>query len=60
MWNPLPTVTTAVISQNYGAATGLLTVTGTGFVAGAQIQAAGGTAHHNYTGVMAKNLGMWS
>jgi uncharacterized protein (DUF1800 family) len=44
VWNPLPTVTTAVISQNYGAATGLLTVTGTGFVAGAQIQAAGALA----------------
>jgi uncharacterized protein (DUF1800 family) len=44
VWNPLPAVNTAVISQNYGAATGLLTVTGTGFVAGAQIQAAGAPA----------------
>lgn len=26
----------------------------------AALKAAGSTAHHNYTGVMAKNLGMWS
>jgi uncharacterized protein (DUF1800 family) len=41
VWNPLPVVTTASVSQNYGATTGLLTVTGTGFVSGAQIQATG-------------------
>ena len=41
IWNPLPTVTTATVSQNYGATTGTLTVTGTGFVAGSQVQAAG-------------------
>ncbi len=41
VWNPLPVVTTASVSQSYGASTGLLTVTGTGFVSGAQIQAAG-------------------
>jgi uncharacterized protein (DUF1800 family) len=41
VWNPLPTVTIAAVSQNYGAATGLLTITGTGFVSGAQIQSGG-------------------
>jgi len=41
VWNPLPGVTSAIISQNYGAATALLTVTGTGFIAGSQVQAAG-------------------
>jgi uncharacterized protein (DUF1800 family) len=41
VWNPLPAVTSAVISQNYGATSGLLTVTGTGFVTGAQLQVAG-------------------
>jgi uncharacterized protein (DUF1800 family) len=41
VWNPLPVVTTALVSQDYGATTGLLTVTGTGFVSGAQIQSAG-------------------
>jgi uncharacterized protein (DUF1800 family) len=41
VWNPLPAVTSAAVSQNYGATTGLLTVTGTGFVSGAQIQAGG-------------------
>ena len=41
IWNPQPAVTTATVSQNYGAATGTLTVTGTGFVAGSQIQVAG-------------------
>jgi uncharacterized protein (DUF1800 family) len=34
-------VTSAIVSENYGAATGLLTVTGTGFVSGSQVQAAG-------------------
>ncbi len=41
VWNPLPAVTSAVVSQNYGATSGLLTVTGTGFVSGSQVQAAG-------------------
>jgi uncharacterized protein (DUF1800 family) len=41
VWNPLPAVTSAVVSQNYGATSGLLTVNGTGFVTGAQIQVAG-------------------
>src|ERR1035438_3522989 len=41
IWNPLPAVTSAVVSQNYGAASGLLTVMGTGFVSGSQVQAAG-------------------
>jgi uncharacterized protein (DUF1800 family) len=41
VWNPLPNVTGASISQNYGASTGFLTVTGTGFVSGAQIQTGG-------------------
>jgi uncharacterized protein (DUF1800 family) len=41
VWNPMPAVTSAVVSQNYGATTGLLTVNGTGFVSGSQIQAAG-------------------
>jgi uncharacterized protein (DUF1800 family) len=41
IWNPTPAVTSAAISENYGATTGLVTVTGTGFVSGAQIQANG-------------------
>jgi uncharacterized protein (DUF1800 family) len=41
IWNPLPTVTSAVVSQNYGATSGLLTVMGAGFVSGSQVQAAG-------------------
>jgi uncharacterized protein (DUF1800 family) len=41
IWNPLPAVTSAVVSQNYGATSGLLTVMGTGFVSGSQVQAAG-------------------
>src|ERR1039458_9235911 len=40
IWNPLPAVTSAVVSQNYGATSGLLTVMGTGFVSGSQVQAA--------------------
>ena len=36
-----PQVTNAVVVQNYGAATGLATVTGTGFVSGSVVQAAG-------------------
>jgi uncharacterized protein (DUF1800 family) len=43
VWNPLPAVTAAVISQDYGAASGILTVTGTGFVTGAQLQIGGAT-----------------
>ena len=41
VWNPLPAVTSAMVEQNYGATTGLATVTGTGFVAGSVVQAAG-------------------
>jgi uncharacterized protein (DUF1800 family) len=41
VWNPVPTVSSGVVSQNYGATTGLLTVMGSGFVSGAQVQAAG-------------------
>jgi uncharacterized protein (DUF1800 family) len=41
IWNPLPAITTAVVSQNYGATSGILTVDGSGFVIGSQIQAAG-------------------
>jgi uncharacterized protein (DUF1800 family) len=41
VWNPLPAVTSAVVSQNYGVTSGLLTIIGTGFVSGSQIQAAG-------------------
>jgi uncharacterized protein (DUF1800 family) len=44
VWNPLPTVVTAAVTQNAGATTGLLDVLGTGFVAGSQLQAAGVTA----------------
>ena len=44
VWNPLPVVTAAVVSQNYGATSGLLTVTGSGFVSGSQLQAAGTAA----------------
>ena len=41
IWNPSPAVTTATVSQTYGATTGTLIVAGTGFVTGSQIQAAG-------------------
>ncbi len=41
VWNPMPTVTSAAVTVNYGATTGLLDVIGTGFVTGAQLQAAG-------------------
>lgn len=41
VWNPAPAVTSAAVSQNYGATTGLLTVNGTGFISTSQIQAAG-------------------
>lgn len=41
IWNPMPVVSTAIVSQNYGAATGLLTITGTGFLSASQVQAAG-------------------
>jgi uncharacterized protein (DUF1800 family) len=41
VWNPLPAVVSAAVSENYGATSGLLTVTGTGFVSGSQVQAAG-------------------
>src|ERR1039457_1098836 len=41
IWNPLPAVTSAVVAQNYGATSRLLTVMGTGFVSGSQVQAAG-------------------
>src|ERR1035441_6365231 len=41
IWNPLPAVTSAVVSENYGATSGLLTVMGAGFVSGSQVQAAG-------------------
>jgi uncharacterized protein (DUF1800 family) len=44
VWNPLPSVTSAALSENYGASTGFLTVTGTGFVSGAQIQVGGTSA----------------
>ncbi len=44
VWNPVPSVTTATVAQNYGATTGLMTVSGTGFVAGSQVQAAGAGA----------------
>ncbi|MDP9050237.1 MAG: DUF1800 domain-containing protein [Acidobacteriota bacterium] len=39
--NPLPIVTSASVTQNAGAPTGLLDVIGTGFVSGAQLQVAG-------------------
>jgi len=55
VWNPLPTVTSAVVSQNYGATTGLVTVIGTGFVSGAQVQA-GGTTVATTTFVSATQL----
>jgi len=48
VWNPLPAVATAAITQNNGATTGLLDVLGTGFVAGSQLQAAGVTATTTY------------
>jgi uncharacterized protein (DUF1800 family) len=41
VWNPVPVVTTATVTQNFGATSGLLDVIGTGFVTGAQLQAAG-------------------
>ena len=41
--NPAPSVSSAAITENAGAATGLLDVIGTGFVAGSQLQAAGAT-----------------
>ncbi|HEV2619338.1 MAG TPA: DUF1800 domain-containing protein, partial [Acidobacteriaceae bacterium] len=41
VWNPIPAVASAVATENYGASTGLLTVTGSGFVAGAQILVGG-------------------
>ena len=41
VWNPLPAITSAAVSQNYGATSGILTVSGSGFVTGSQIQAAG-------------------
>ncbi|MGA1982412.1 MAG: DUF1800 domain-containing protein [Acidobacteriaceae bacterium] len=41
VWNPLPAVSSAVVAQNYGATSGLLTVMGTGFVSGSVVQAAG-------------------
>jgi uncharacterized protein (DUF1800 family) len=44
VWNPLPVVSTAAITQTAGATTGLLDVLGTGFVSGSQLQAAGVTA----------------
>jgi uncharacterized protein (DUF1800 family) len=44
VWNPLPTVSSAQVTQNFGATTGLLDVIGTGFVTGAQLQAAGTSA----------------
>jgi uncharacterized protein (DUF1800 family) len=43
VWNPLPAVSTAAVTQNAGATTGLLDVLGTGFVSGSQLQAAGVT-----------------
>ncbi len=39
--NPLPVVSSAQVTQNYGATTGLLDVLGTGFVSGAQLETAG-------------------
>jgi uncharacterized protein (DUF1800 family) len=41
VWNPVPAITTAAVSENYGASTGLLTIAGTGFVTGTQIQLSG-------------------
>ena len=41
VWNPLPSVSNAMVTQNFGATTGLLDVVGTGFVTGAQLQVAG-------------------
>jgi uncharacterized protein (DUF1800 family) len=41
--NPLPLIATASITQTAGATTGLLDLFGTGFVSGAQVQAAGTT-----------------
>jgi uncharacterized protein (DUF1800 family) len=48
VWNPLPTVSTAAVTQNYGAPTGLVTVTGSGFVSGAQVQAGGTSVTTTY------------
>jgi uncharacterized protein (DUF1800 family) len=44
VWNPLPTVSSAQVTQNLGATTGLLDVIGTGFVTGSQLQASGTSA----------------
>jgi uncharacterized protein (DUF1800 family) len=41
VWNPIPTVTSALVTQAAGATTGLLDVIGTGFVTGAQLQVGG-------------------
>jgi uncharacterized protein (DUF1800 family) len=41
--NPLPVVSTAQVTQNFGATTGLLDVIGTGFVVGSELQTAGAT-----------------
>ena len=41
--NPLPAVTSAQVTQNFGATTGLLDAIGAGFVTGSQLQAAGAT-----------------
>jgi uncharacterized protein (DUF1800 family) len=48
VWNPLPAVATAAITQSAGATTGLLDVLGIGFVAGSQLQAAGVTETTTY------------
>jgi uncharacterized protein (DUF1800 family) len=41
IWNPVPVISTATATQNYGAPTGFLSVTGTSFVSGAQILVGG-------------------
>ncbi|HEV2646780.1 MAG TPA: DUF1800 family protein [Acidobacteriaceae bacterium] len=41
IWNPVPVISSAVATQNYGASNGVLTVMGTGFVSGAQILVGG-------------------
>jgi uncharacterized protein (DUF1800 family) len=41
IWNPIPAVSAATVTQNYGASTGVLTITGTGFVTGTQILVGG-------------------
>jgi uncharacterized protein (DUF1800 family) len=48
VWNPVPAVSTAAVTQNAGATTGLLDVLGVGFVTGSQLQAAGVTATTTY------------